>query len=338
MLLVLFSIFIIFFLFNSKIYIKSFNDNYISIQETQCVNGIFIIIVFFSHFSQYIVIDNQLDSLLYKGITIIGQLMVTTFLFYSGYGIFESIKNKKDYLKKFFKKRFLPTYINFILAVSLFLMLNLFYHNDLSVLHVLLSYIGWDNLGNSNWYMFDVFILYIFVMIIGIIKTKGLLQIILMSLFTLLFAFVLSYFKEGYWVNTIMCFPAGMWFSYYRKRFDKYLTNNKNWLISIIILTVALFAFRYLNHILINAVFYNLVSISFVLLLVILTKKIELKSQVFAWFGKYLFWIYILQRLSMIIFKGRFNNFVYFILCFIITIILTFIFGKISDVLKRKVG
>ena len=41
-------------------------------------------------------------------------LMVTMFLFYSGYGVFESIKKKKEkYINTIPKRRFLKTLINF---------------------------------------------------------------------------------------------------------------------------------------------------------------------------------------------------------------------------------
>ena len=38
--------------------------------------------------------------------------MVTTFLFYSGYGIYESIKSKKKYIDNFFKNRILKLFIS----------------------------------------------------------------------------------------------------------------------------------------------------------------------------------------------------------------------------------
>ena len=50
-------------------------------EQTTCINGIFVLFVFLSHFGQYETMPwNRL-------LLAIGQLMVAPFLFYSGYGI-----------------------------------------------------------------------------------------------------------------------------------------------------------------------------------------------------------------------------------------------------------
>ena len=81
------------FLINIKFDFKNFNKNYMSADNTRIINGLFVIIVFFSHFMSYVNTSNILDTSMIQIISLIGQLMVTTFLFYSGYGIYEKIKN-----------------------------------------------------------------------------------------------------------------------------------------------------------------------------------------------------------------------------------------------------
>lgn len=85
------------------------------------------------------------------------------FLFYSGYGKIESIlKRGLNYIKSFPKKRLLTVYINFIIAVLLFLIANLMIGNILDLKRVVLAFVAYTSIGNSNWYMFVVFALYIF--------------------------------------------------------------------------------------------------------------------------------------------------------------------------------
>ena len=75
-----------------------------------------------SHFILYKIPlqKNWIDSVGVKFITKLEQLMVTMFLFYSGYGVMESIKRKgDDYIKSFPKKRILTTLINLFINSSI---------------------------------------------------------------------------------------------------------------------------------------------------------------------------------------------------------------------------
>ena len=73
------------------------NENYLDKNYTNTIKGIFLIFVFMSHFISYKVPlqDNWIDTIGVTFIKRIGQLMVTLFLFYSGYGVMESIKIKE---------------------------------------------------------------------------------------------------------------------------------------------------------------------------------------------------------------------------------------------------
>lgn len=57
-------------------------------EQTTCINGIFVLFVFLSHFGQY-------ETMPWNNLLLaIGQLMVAPFLFYSGYGIMEQIQRR----------------------------------------------------------------------------------------------------------------------------------------------------------------------------------------------------------------------------------------------------
>ena len=80
-------------------------------EQTTCINGIFVLFVFLSHFGQY-------ETMPWNNLLLaIGQLMVAPFLFYSGYGIMEQIKRRgMVYIDDLPRKRILKFYIHFCMA------------------------------------------------------------------------------------------------------------------------------------------------------------------------------------------------------------------------------
>lgn len=147
----IFAIYILLIIISSRI---DNNNDYLSPEKTTTIKGIFIVLVFFSHFNSYVMYSNTLDNVYVKIIGYVGQAMVAPFLFYSGYGVMEQITKKgNSYIKSIPIKRFLVTMIKFDLAVFLFYIINIFLNNTISLKKILLSFIGWDSLGNSNWYI-----------------------------------------------------------------------------------------------------------------------------------------------------------------------------------------
>ncbi len=68
---------------------------YLSKDYTAAIKGIFIMFVFISHSRSYFEITSTMDNVTIQFMNYVGQLMVTLFLFYSGYGVYEAIKSKK---------------------------------------------------------------------------------------------------------------------------------------------------------------------------------------------------------------------------------------------------
>ena len=336
--LYIFLIYFIIFIIGIK-YNKNFNKEYLNKKNTTIVNGLFILIVFFSHFSQYIAITKSMDIYFYKVLEWIGQLMVTTFFFFSGYGIYESIKNKKEYINNFFKKRYIPTYTNWLIALFLFLILNIILRNELTLSKIILSIIGWDGIGNSNWFMFDTFILYIFIIVSFKIYKNKKNQIRGVTLMTIISVGVLYFYKDPFWYNTVLCFPLGMWYSYYKEKIDSYLFNNKRYyivLLTTFLLTISL-VYVYMK-IRTSTFIYIGTACIFVLFIATLMMKLDFNSKIFTWIGTNLFWVYILQRLPMIGLNSKMNNnYVYILLCMIITFILIEIIITIKKKIKNKV-
>ena len=82
---------ILIILIGIKINIKGFNKEYLSKETTTCIKGIFILIVFYIQLCTYMIYQPENDGIMMFLRNYLGLLMVTMFLFYSGYGVYESI-------------------------------------------------------------------------------------------------------------------------------------------------------------------------------------------------------------------------------------------------------
>ena len=83
-----------------RLQVNNFYTDYLSFDTTNAIKGIFIALVFINHAIPYIynagyVFDDSFASKLFLfSNSFIGQWIVAMFLFYSGYGVMESIQKK----------------------------------------------------------------------------------------------------------------------------------------------------------------------------------------------------------------------------------------------------
>ena len=139
-------------LFRAKV--VAWNQHYLDKSTTATINGFFICLVFMSHFTQY-------SSYIYNTVAVLRQYIVASFLFYSGYGCCAQFYKKgAQYIKWFPLQRILPVLVNFAIAVFVFLMLGLLLGSDFTFRQIGLSLVGWESLGNSNWYIFAIIMCY----------------------------------------------------------------------------------------------------------------------------------------------------------------------------------
>ena len=298
--------------------------------------------VFLSHFNSYITLSGAADEIYIKFFRFIGQAMVALFLFYSGYGIMESIKRKgNSYVTSIPQKRLLHTIFNFDCAVLLYLILSLILGNDLTIKHILLSLIGWESLGNSNWYIFVILVLYLLTFIVFKLLSKAphIVSVAVLGTVVCILIFVTHryHLRASHWYDTIACYVFGMAYSLCKEKIEAII--NKNVLIYISLLLLSLFLFYTLKNrsVLIEIV----VNLIFCALILLVTMKVTFKNKVLLWFGDHLFEVYILQRLPMIMLKRigllDFNVYVYFVFCLAITVLISIAFRFITSKLYKLI-
>lgn len=307
------SLFIIIVLWGIRVKPHGMNDDFLSKTKTDAVKGIFIMIVFMNHINDYYSqvgtdLSAWYDNVFFLPAKACGQLMVAMFLFYSGYGVMEGIKKKGQvYVDSIPKKRMLGTLLNFDLAVLAFAVATLLMGLPLTWETILLSLLGWDSLGNSNWYIFVIVVCYALTYVGQKIK-KSMGGAITCALI-MLFAFVLSFEKGTWWYNTVFAYGAGLMFSEHKELLLVSMKSHYGKWIAGMVCGFAMCLGTYLSfygpfkgeHEQLGAFVFDVMSVFFALLMVLITMKVSIGNKALVWLGTNLFPVYIYQRLPMMV-------------------------------------
>lgn len=313
-----------------------YHTDYSAPKQTATINGIFTLLIFFSHASQYIKLDGYLDDPYLAFRKYIGQLVVASFLFFSGFGMMESINKKEnDYVKSIPTKRFFKVWYHFAVALLMYLVVAIIFKRNYPIQNILLSFTGFKSIGNSNWYMFVTFAMYVIIYIAFMIGRKHK-AIGLTLVFALTIAFVIFEKKIGLeqrYYNTIFCLPFGMLFSVIKPYFDKIVMKND---LFYFISTGAVFLAYYIfeHYRAKSIIIHNIFAILAVILIMMITMKVKIGNAILDFFGNHIFSFFILQRIPMIILdEMNFSRhkYAFIIVSFVATLCLTIIFDKLME-------
>lgn len=292
--------------------LRGFHDGFLGKEQCKAIKGVFILAIFISHVLIFLSgkgysADNALDALASVIQNSLSQLVVVMFLFYSGYGVMESIKNRGEgYISSFPRKRLLGTLLNFDVAVLVFIALDLALGMEITLLQSVLALAAWRSVGIHNWYIFVILCCYAatyaaFRMLPG--RRGAALWLVAASLLAVQLA--LSELKSGqhWWYDTILCYPAGMLFSLCQGKAVAFC-QRRYWVV--LTLLVASFAFLARQSFLpgLRGLTYNLESVVFALLVVQATMKLKIGNRALAWFGGHLFPIFVYHQLPMLAIAG----------------------------------
>lgn len=281
------------------------NSDYISREHTRHINGLFTALIVLSHFVGYIDTSGTYDLPYIAVRQHLNQSVVCTFLFYSGYGIMESVNAKgKHYLRAVPVRRVLPILLRLIVSVLLFVLVQAFYKTYFDLTHILLCFIGWESVGNSNWYIHGILVLYLATWVSGLSLPEGrpwrYLHAALVTVLTACYAlFLREAGKEAWWYNTLLLYPAGMWYSLLRERVEKLLQREGIWYLAM--LSVLLLYAVSLDRRNQSLKYFTVWVLCFMAVVVLLSMKLKLRSPFLNFMGQHIFSIYILQRIPMLI-------------------------------------
>lgn len=205
-------------------------ENSLSLKSSKCLLGFCAVGIMLHHMSQTIYFANEDPGILLFMVDI-GVCFVGMFFFFSGYGLYSSLRDKPDYLKTFFRNRIpaviIPFYLcNFVFILGSWLWGYKFKQGEL------MPYLTGAILMNSQmWYIVEILILYLlFFIVFRLIKNRNAACLVYGICLLLLIAFSLRlghdkttptqglWFHGEWWYNTTLMMLAGILFSKWEKQ------------------------------------------------------------------------------------------------------------------------
>ncbi|MBO4928446.1 MAG: acyltransferase [Clostridiales bacterium] len=189
-----------------------------SLDSSKAIQGLSAVCIILHHLSQ----DLLKEAGPFEFLSGCGVLFVGIFFFFSGYGLYTSLKTKKDYLKGFLKKRFITILIPFYMCIAVFTIASCICGTKYKPLELLGVLSGWSLINNHMWYIVEIAILYLaFFIIYKLIKNRTAATSV-MALFALLMMggslylchgkdFSCAYWFMGeWWYNSSILFIVGI--------------------------------------------------------------------------------------------------------------------------------
>ena len=300
--------------------------SYLSRERTSALSGFFVLLVFLSHVVTYVQPLGAPDNAYLFVKSQLDQLVVAPFLFFSGYGILCSVRDKgQAYLRRFPRHRFFKVLLQSDFAVLLFLLTALCIGKRYPLRRVLLSFTFWENIGNSNWYIFVVLALYVLVFVSFLFASKRLVlgTSVITALSVALVYFLHEAGKDAWWYNTLLLFPLGMWFALAKPRIDDFLLSTPRWAATLVLCVGGFIGLHFLRGK--GFVFYELWAALFMACVVLVMTRVRFDNAALRFFGRHVFGIFILQRIPMMVFSYFGINhyrYLFVALCFAATLLL----------------
>ena len=273
-------------------------------------------------------------SFFHRSEKLVQQLLVVPFLFYSGYGVALALKYKKGYGERILIHRIFPTLVNFDIAILFFLVMNIALGINMEGKTIVLSFIGWESIGNSNWYIFCIICCYFISWFSYKWFGNSVKMIYSIIVFVILYTAIMFLCRKGpWWYDTVYAYAFGSFFAWFRE--DIIVLIHKRYKrIAFFSLIGFLISYNAPN---ILSFFANISAVFLCCIILLITVRLKLKSSFLMWSGNHLFPLYIYQRIPMIIFStiagGTFMNghrYTYVILCFASTLLLTVLYRYIN--------
>lgn len=333
--MILFFIVVLFLAFfrSKPIWGKDFYSDYVCPDQTRSINGIFILLILLSHTFAKLSSNDMLDAVYTSVRVFLGQFVVVPFLFYSGYGIMDSISKKESYLRTFPKKRFLRLATQFFLISLLYIPMHLLLQSDYSVTDYLLSFLGIRSVGNGGWFMLSTFVYYISIILCFHLFKRSKVAAVIATTGCLIALMVIEIMLDfpSYYYSTTIFFAVGMFYCLLKKYFDQLvMKNNYTWAIFFL---AGIFGFIFLKGFISRSVLFYPIWCGFGMLTILcLTMKVKIQNNVLIWLGKVVFFIFTLQGIPQNIFSRLLqNNYLYYITVIACSLILAFFADRIFN-------
>ena len=306
-----------------------------------------------------------------------GILAVAFFFFCSGFGLIRRWMTDTNYIKGFMRRRIFTVLVPFFICNYIYLtdalVSNIRIGSHFGFGELICSFFGLFLVNSQMWFAVEIMILYAAFRIVFARVKKPLTGILIMTVIVLIMMAIglvsghsdspiMSYwFKGEWWYNTILMFPAGMFYAYYEDSINKVI--RKGFVAVIIISSLLFIAMDYVHKRLLdinvywreyfadsNHFLYKLAGLGqetvfellFLIIIIAVMSKIKFGNPVLRYLGKISLEIIMINYLmigSLYFVYERFGMGVYLILVLISTLVCASLIYIIKNlVLERKSG
>ena len=283
---------------------KEYNEDYLSINQTNVIRGFCAIGIILHHLAQKTAAPWLESQYIIHGLDFfvnIGYLFVGTFLFISGYGLYKSYKSNEHYFDDYGSKRILPIVIAYIVTSLIY-----YLYNPIS--------------STYTWYVFAILVCYT-LFYFGFKKTKKeYISLIIVILGIVIYSAICSFLiLGGWWYNTIGLFVIGLVYAKFEKSILSFIKKAyiPLLIISIIITIIGNYYGRYYEIVIYNVksesiydfysfliiLFRFVAAIGFSLAIVLVSLKIKLKNKVLTFYNSISLEFYLIQGLFVQMFS-----------------------------------
>lgn len=316
-------------------------------ENTNAIKGISAVFVVIFHLSEKLAFLNDIPVLNFI-VYLFGFTTVAMFFFISGFGLKKQLVIKgNEYLNDFPKKRILGFYMDYLLFFSLTIIVKLFTKDPgLSFIVIIKSLTIGKTIVTYGWYWTAILFLYICFYLINKF-TKKFFSIILSFFSVGLWLFLLYLIDDfSVWYLTVFMFPLGIIYANFQEKIDCIFINKKN---SIIILFAIMLIY---SALIITSTYYHFLpgfieilvfSLLTVVFYVFITHVVSLSNFLTRFLGNISAQLYFMHGFVVLCFGWHVlsisNNYLYAVIVFIISIVLSFIFkifqNKYDSVMKK---
>ena len=268
------------------------------LENTSSIKGIFVWLIIFRHKSSY----GNYNKYLYKKIdNNLAQQVVSMFLFYSGFGIYEGIKKKGNNYSRTLLFKSIVIFFKSQIIILIYLATNIFiFKKTITFERYFFSVIFKLGLGNSNWFAFTIIMFYFYSYFsFRFIYKKFFFGIIIISFICFLhtlFVYHFYYPKQKYAVDTVLCFVIGFYYSFTKLYLDKLIMKSDIFYFGII--SIIILIYYKLNRIN-NLIHLSIKNSLFALLVVLISIKVQFNNVFLKFLNSHSYSIYLLQRLVL---------------------------------------
>lgn len=317
------------------------NKEYLSKTNSDCIKGIFAILIILHHILQFHTIP--MSAYLHYLTSSLGYLSVAVFFFISGYGLEASFLKKEDYLKTFLRHRILPTYGTYLYVMIIYLLCFLAVGRRFSVSTLLKSVLLYSTIVNNGWFFFAILALYLIFYLSYRFLKKHSLRIFSVTLGLILWCVLCILFQFGYWIYlSVFAFLSGILWSDHKEKIDSFAKTFKGWLTGLLLLGGAFCVTWVFGHIYrlpeaVYLLFQMLSAALFPGLVMWLCMRIPVNCAVTRFLGYYSKYIYAMHGLVLTLFVNEFpikSAVLYTLLSLFLSILLAVFVQKAARRLK----